>query len=222
MHVPALLSRSRGSLSSVLGMVLRATGARTPLPLACVALAVVLLYPDGTIERMGPVPVQPPAPVLLLVPLLLATACSLAHIPWPSAVIVVSPRVLAARFGCYVVWLGAALLVAALGGALADVELTSGAIRNVLWLSGVAMATGALVGLAYGWIPVVVLGCGGLLSTPSEWPWSWHGMLFHHVATSGQMTAAASLCVLGLGLAVADPVGRGYLRREHRGVPQED
>lgn len=193
-----------------------ATGARTPLPLACVALAVAVLYPDGTIDRMGPVPVQPPAPVLLLVPLLLATGCSLAHIPWPSAVVVLNRRVLTARLGSYVVWLGVALLVAVLGGALASVDLTSGVIRNVLWLSGVAMATGALAGPAYTWIPVLVLGCGGLLATPSSMPWSWHGLLFHHVATSGQMIAAVTVCVLGTGIAVTDPVGRGYLPRVRR------
>jgi hypothetical protein len=216
-HVPALLSsgtRRRHTRKPVLplGVVLRATELRTPVPLAVTALVVVLSFPDGRIERIGPVTLQPALPVLLLVPLLLATGCALAHATWRSPVVQRNRRVLLARGLSYGTALVTSLGIVLLGGALAEDDLGGGVLRNLLWMTGLALATAALAGVVYAWAPVVTITAAGILSSPGDDPWTLNGMLFHPQATAGQLTVAAVLCAAGFALAVADPVSRGYLR----------
>lgn len=217
MHVPALLSRRprRGHPREPvlpLGLILRATDLRTPVPLAVTALVVVTAFPEGRIERIGPIGLQPALPVLLLVPVLLATGCALAHATWRTPVIHRNARVLLARGLSYGTALVGSLGVVLLGGALTGDDLGGGMLRTLLLMTGLALATAALAGVVYAWTPVVIITAAGILSPPGDDPWTLNGLLFHPQATAGQLTVAAVLCAAGFALAVADPASRGYLR----------
>lgn len=209
MHVRGLLSRRR---RPTWWSILAATGAGSAVPVVLVALAVTVLYPDGVIESVGPVSVQPAVPVLLLVPGLLAVACAVSHGTWPTAVVRRSRRTAAARAASYMVVLAAGWGVVELGSALSTGSVVGGMLRNLLWLSGIAVATAALAGVTTAWLPVVVA-CGAAVLSPATGdPWTVYGWLFLATASGPQLAVAAVVAVLGIGVAVWDPRSPGYLR----------
>ena len=118
-----------------------------------------------------------------------------------------------ARGVSYLSAVAISLVVILLGGALADGDLLGGMLRNLLCMAGMTLATSALVGVTYTWVPVVVVCGAAVLSPSSENPWSLYGLLFHPRATPGQLAVGVALVVAGLAIAVGDPVSRGYLRR---------
>lgn len=210
MHVRELLTRPRRRPLTI--SVLAATGAVSAVPLLALALVVVLLYPDGEIERMGPVSVEPAIPVLLLVPALLAVACAVSHGTWTVPVVRRNGRTTAARALSYVTMFALGSAVVWLGDILAAEPVLSGSLRNLCWMTGTSLATAALLGVAYAWLPVVIA-CGtAVLSATTENPWTLYGWLFHPAATDGQFLTAAAVLLTGLSVAVWDPRSPGYLR----------
>jgi hypothetical protein len=193
--------------------ILTATGFAAPVPLFGVALATVVLYRDGRIEHVGPLTVQPAIPVILLVPLLLSIGCAVAHSTWRSPVVHRCLRVQVARAASYLAAVFISACVAALGGWLAEGDLMSGTMRNLLWMVGATITTTALIGITYAWLPVIIACGAGLLSTPSQNAWTLHGLLFHPQATDSQVRFAALTCAVGLAMGIWDPVSRGYLRQ---------
>jgi len=191
---------------------LRATGFGHAVPVLLVALAVTVLYPDGTIETIGPLSVQPAVPVMLLVPALLAVACAVAHGTWPSAVIRRGARTATARAASYCIVLAAGGGVVGVASALSVAPVLGGMLRNLMWLTGVALVTAALAGVTTAWLPVVVACGAAVLSPSSEDPWTVYGWLFLPTSTGAQLAVASLVALVGVGVAVWDPRSPGYLR----------
>lgn len=211
MHLPGLLGGGRRA-AGLGGSVLSATGFLTSVPFLLAGLATVLLFPNGEISAVGPISLQPAVPVILCVPLLLSIACGIAHTTWPSPVVRRTWRIHLARAFSYALGLGLAVAVLRVGTAVGSAEPSGGALRNLLWMSGLAIATTALAGIAYTWVPVMLSCSAGILSAPTEDPWTLNGMLFHATATPGQLVLSVAICAAGLLLGVWDPVSRGYLK----------
>lgn len=218
MHVSLLLSTSlrpgppRTHVPPV-RTILRATGIGVPIPLGVVSLLTVILYRDGRIKGFGPMMFNPPISVILVIPLLLSMGCGVVHATWATPVIHRSARVHLARAMSYTVALSASGGVSTVGCLLAQADVASGIMRNLLWMTGVAVATAALAGVTYAWLPVV-LACGaGLLSSHTNDPLTLYGLLFHDQATAVQIGFAALTCATGLAIGIWDPVSRGYLRQ---------
>lgn len=211
MHVRELLTKRRRPLAI---SVLAATGAVLAVPLLLLALVVVVMYPDGTIEQLGPVSVQPAVPVMLLVPALLAVACAISHGTWTVPVVRRNARTAAARALSYVTVFVLGAAVVWLGDALAATPVLSGSLRNLFWMTGASLVTAALVGVVYAWLPVVVA-CGvAVLSAATENPWTLYGWLFHPTATDAQLVVAGAAVLVGILVAVWDPRSPGYLRND--------
>ncbi len=189
-----------------------ATGLRRTYALFGSSAALAVFYPDGTIDAIGPFPVQPELRVLVAVPLILAAATAIAHSPSGTPVIRQNVRVTAIRAALLLVPVLVSAAVLSLGVVVAeDAALLSALLRNYLWLAGMALAVGALAGTAYAWLPLVFVFGVTLILPASESPWSPYGMLFSDVGTPGQLLAAAALFVLGVGIFVWNPRHFGYL-----------
>jgi hypothetical protein len=215
-YLPSLLNRvPRGR--PLIVRLLSATGFGATVPIFLGALATILLARDSKIEGIGPLRFQPSIPTILLVPLLLSISCGVAHSTWSIPVVQRSWRVHAVRAMSYLVALVISACIAGAGGRLAGTGLVGGMMRDLLWMAGATMATTALVGITYAWLPVVLISGTGVLSSPSDDPWTLYGMLFHPTATHSQLAVAAAACVAGLAVGIWDPVSRGYLRQPLRG-----
>lgn len=192
--------------------LLVATGFRGTYAPFSAALLVVVGFPEGTVDRIGPFPLQPELRVLVVVPILCALATSISHLMSGSRVIRQVPRVHLLRLislTCAAVVSGALVSMAScLGGS----EVVGGLLRNYLWLAGVAMATSVSVGAAYAWFPLVAI-FGLAIVLPSDASdWSLYGLLLREGATGPQLFLASLVFVANAALYVANPRCLGYLR----------
>ncbi len=212
MHLPALLTGTVHGRGPLPWTVLRATGIRNTYPLVVLAVAVSVLFHDGVIDQVGPLTLTPALRVMVVVPAILAVACALGHDTVTTPVLARNGRVLAARALSYGTVLVLSAAVVVLGAVLAQADVLAASVRNLLWLTGVALATAALFGIAYSWFPVVLAFTGTMLTQPDDSDWSAYGFLFRDVATPAQLVVAGVIALAGLAVAVHDPRSPGYLR----------
>jgi hypothetical protein len=191
--------------------ILLATGSRRTWPILVLALALTVFFPNGTIDRLGPLSFFPEIKALAVIPLLLALAVGLSHGTGASRVIRQNARTRAARAASYGVTLCGGGLILALGGALAaDTEGFAAAARNLLWLSAVALLTATLVGLLYTWLPLVLAYCAALLSPVTGSPWTPYGALLRGEARPGEIAVAGLILCAAVALALWDPRSSEY------------
>ncbi|AEI11113.1 hypothetical protein Celgi_0593 [Cellulomonas gilvus ATCC 13127] len=208
MHISPLLEGSRRP-RPVLVAVLAATGFRHAAWFAGAAAATALVARDASVERVGPLQLQPPVPVLMLVPALLAIGCALAHQALPCGVLTRSRRTTAAVSGSYAVFLAAAVAVVCLSAAWARVDVRDGSLRNLGWMVGLALGTSALAGVRLAWLPLVCALGFAMLSTPGS---TLATFVFAPTTTPWQVGIAGGLLAAGLALALWDPRHLSYPR----------
>lgn len=194
-------------------MILAATGIHSALILLGMAFVITLVWHNGMIEQFGPIRLQPSLPVMVAVPMLLAVACGISHVAPRTPVIFRNRRTFWARALSHATVLVAGLAILAVGDALAVNEVFGPSLRNALFLSGVALAASALAGVAYAWVPVVVVFGVAVLSPADEATWSVYALVMAPTAEAVQIIAGAGVCLAGLALAAWDPFDRAYLRR---------
>lgn len=196
--------------------VLASTGWYATVPVLGLAVLLTVAFPDGRISYFGPLELNPELRVLVAVPLLMAVAVGIAQSATPSPIVFRNGRVVVVRAVCYALTLLVSWGIVLLGSELGTGLPLAACLRNLLLMSGICAATGALAGPAYVFIPAVIALAAGMV-TPgesSEWaPWS---MSFRETASTEQLVVAAVVAVIGLALAVWDPRSVGYLRRARR------
>ncbi len=196
--------------------VLASTGWYSTVPVLGLAVVLTVAFPDGRISHFGPLELNPQLRVLVAVPLLMAVAVGISQGIAPTPIVFRNGRVLAVRAACYALTLVLSWGIVLLGSRLGTGLPLAACLRNLLLLSGICAAVGALAGPVYVFIPAVVALAAAMV-TPgesSEWaPWS---MSFRETASTEQLVVAAVVAVVGLALAVGDPRSPGYLRRARR------
>ncbi len=192
-------------------VILRATGFRNSAAIIGASAVLIVLGRDGTLRVLGPLSFQPAIPVMLAVPMLLSVGIGIAHSTWRSPVVRINARVRAARCVSFILATALACGVVGLGEAVSARPIWSGLLRNTLEMGGACLAAAALLGVAYVWVPAVLMYSLGLLTPYSESAWTPYGLLFFDQAAPGQILAAGAAFVLGLCVGVWDPVSRGYL-----------
>lgn len=197
-------------------VVLVASGLLDVVPLLAVAAGLTVILRNRTVTHLGPIQFVPALRVIILVPLLLAVACSLAHATARTPVIVRNRRTVAARALSYAVVLGFGALLLWLGDSLSVSHTFAAEARNLLLLTGLATAVGALAGTQYAWAPCFLVLGYALTSPQSDSPWSANAWLLGDTATSTQLAVAGTIAVAGLALAITDPRSPGYLRARAR------
>ncbi|WP_102510023.1 hypothetical protein [Sanguibacter massiliensis] len=182
------------------------------IPLLVLGLVVTAVYHSGTIDELGPITFEPKIPVMVLVPVIFAVACGASHGTATSPVIVRCARVHVARAMSFLCVVVIALGALWLGDYLSATSVFVPSVRNFMLFGGVALAAAALAGVAYGWIPVVVLLGGAVLSPIDDSPFSFYGLVFGN-ATTFQLCVVGLVATVGLTVAIWDPRSPGYLRR---------
>ncbi len=214
--VPATSSRAGRPLRSVRA-VLASTGWYATVPVLGLALVLTVVFPDGRISHFGPLVLNPQLRVLVVVPMLMAVAVGISQGVAPTPVVFRNGRVVLVRAACYALTLLVSWGIVLLGAQLGTGLPLAACLRNLLLISGVCAATGALAGPVYVFIPAVVALAAAMV-TPgesSEWtPWS---MSFRETASTEQLVVAVVVAMVGLALAVWDPRSPGYLRRASAG-----
>lgn len=191
--------------------ILLATGFRGVIPILALALGLTVVFPTGTIDRLGPLSFFPEIKALAVIPLLLALAVGLSHGTGASPVTVQNWRTRTARATSYVTCLSMAALILALGGALAaDPDGFAAAMRNLLWLSALALLTATLAGLLYAWLPLILVYCAAVLSPATDTPWTPYGALLRGEARLAEIVVAGLLLCLALLVALWDPRSAEY------------
>lgn len=193
--------------------ILAATGAGTASWLLVLALGITVVWHDGTIDRIGPLSLSPVMHVMVAVPALLAVACAVSHLAPRTPVVVRGGRTTTARVVSYVTVLGAGALVLALGDTLASSPTLGASARNLLLFSALALATAGLAGVAYAWVPVLlVLGSAVLSPADPAW-WSLHAWVMAQTAEPVHVVIAGAACAASVAVAAADPLARASVRR---------
>lgn len=197
-----------------------ATGLRRTYALFGGSAALAVCYPSGTIDAIGPFPVQPELRVLVAVPLILAAVTSVAHSPSGTPVVRQSARVTTIRAVLLAIPVLVSVAILSLGAGVAEDAAVLGALlRNYLWLTGMALTVSALAGTVYAWLPLAFVFGVTLILPASESRWSPYGMLFSDVGTLGQLLAAAAVFALGAGVFVWNPRHFGYLPAVRSAMP---
>lgn len=191
--------------------VLRATGFTVASAVILLALVVTLVFHDGTIERIGPLTLYPALHVMVAVPLLLSVACGIAHAPFDRPVIARNARTRVARVLSLGSAAAASVLVIGLGAGLDDAATLAPALRNLALFGALAVTVSVLVGAQHAWVPVVLLFCAAVTSSPGG-TWTLYSLVLGTDVPPEVGAATTVVSVVVLALTAWDPRGLGYLR----------
>ncbi|GAA2241675.1 hypothetical protein GCM10010401_13120 [Rarobacter faecitabidus] len=194
-------------------LILAATGLRRTLPLFIAAAAVGIAVPDGMIDRLGPIMLQPVVPVVTFVPVLVGFAFGILNDAWPVAVIARNRRLIASRAVSLATATLLAILVVVVIASLSDVATAATLTRNVLWIAGLALAVGSLYGATYAWLPGAVLYLAAIVWGPSDSAFSPYMLLLVPVDQALDIVVPACVAAAALVIGVANPRNLGWLPR---------
>ncbi|GAA2526822.1 hypothetical protein [Rarobacter incanus] len=193
--------------------ILAATGFRRTLPLFIAAAAVGIAAPDGTIDRLGPIVLQPAVPVVTFVPVLVGFAFGILNDAWPVAVIARNRRLIASRAVSLAMATLLAILVVVVIASVSNVATAATLIRNVLWVAGLALAVGSLWGATYAWLPGVVFYLAAIVWGPSDSALSPYALLLAPVDQATDIVVPACVAAAALVIGVTNPRNLGWLPR---------
>lgn len=194
-------------------MLLAVTGFASALKPLIAALALIRLFPHGTIAAVGPLVLSPEVRIITIVPLLMALAVAVSHNSSATPVVFENRRTLLARVLSLGTALGLSLCLVAAMSALGGQQIGLASLRNLLWTSGLALLVSALAGPVYAWFPLVLALGVALVSPADEADWSPYGLLLRDSVSPAQLLVAAGVFTVGAVVRVLNPRHHGYLIR---------